>query len=772
MSGPQVTQVQPYHDQQGSPMAYLTFPHNMVSPNTSYAPLAPTAPPNHSQVMHYHYHPSATNMNWPNSMSSRILPSPPVKLEPLEPEGHAFFDSQTTHSPRDNHRYVSQTFRYNSAPMYQGRLHLRGPPNQMFANQQGRGYGNDFGTNSYMTASEVDHYNWQQQQQQYAHQYHSSRSSFSSSMLEATISTDSNATLAPVDAMKPSSPASSASCGNEPAPMADVSITLHPSTYPQIQSGNLQASAAYVSPMDVQSTRHMTPIAMKTPISTKDDEDDNDKHSGQGVMATSIHSYRVPSLLEMPAATSNLRNEPANNGVTDPSRIPPRVPAFASDIPRAAAQIASKRITALAKPGGAEHEEETYKPKTNAKPSPKRKRTAKPKSKANASAVKKRAITVTSAAVCRIPNPIPNYRINKKSRGRTVTTDPNEIDSNIVHVCPVPSCGACFKRREHVKRHIRGLHTEDKVFDLYANLATRGQENNSLKAGLGHVSANEAIYHVDFELHPISRTSATASGAGHSEHSAKHASRRSKPKKSLVRRGEMAEKMVSVEIAQDLASLRNRKGDTGSVIWRASLFLAKQILQLHHFPVPSSTPFLRTEQASTAKVLELGAGTGVLGVLLHQLFRSWTASDQYDHLKLIARNVKQNGDPENVHVEEVDWMDIHAKWIKGKQGRNEALWGFSNANGVGEDYDLVVAVDCIYNEALIPPFLSTLEYYTTKGKTIALIACELRSADVMTAFLEEWIGRGGWTIYRLSDMALGDELKYNFVAWVAWKTVE
>lgn len=522
MLGPQVTQVQPYHDQQGFPMAYLTFPHNMVSPNTSYAPLAPTAPPNHNQVMRYHYHPSATNMNWPNSMSSRILPSPPVKLEPLEPEGHAFFDSQTTHSPPDNHRYVSQTFRYNSAPMYQGRLHLRGPPNQMFANHQGRGYGNDFGTNSYMTASEVDHYNWQQQQQQYAHQYHSSRSSFSSSMLEATISTDSNATLAPVDAMKPSSPASSASCGNEPAPMADVSITLHPSTYPQIQSGNLQASAAYVSPMDVQSTRHMVGPQLSSPplcsidwssnqvppsnvdppvaalslreiqgspgtdyssdtlqeISSsehedsdsdedadfdEDDEDDNDKHSGQGVMASSIHSYRVPSLLEMPAATSNLRNEPANNGVTDPSRIPPRVPAFASDIPRAAAQIASKRITALAKPGGAEHEEETYKPKTNAKPSPKRKRTAKPKSKANASAVKKRAITVTSAAVCRIPNPIPNYRINKKSRGRTVTTDPNEIDSNIVHVCPVPSCGACFKRREHVKRHIRGLHTEDKV---------------------------------------------------------------------------------------------------------------------------------------------------------------------------------------------------------------------------------------------------------------------------------------------------------------------
>jgi hypothetical protein len=109
-------------------------------------------------------------------------------------------------------------------------------------------------------------------------------------------------------------------------------------------------------------------------------------------------------------------------------------------------------------------------------------------------------------------------------------------------------------------------HRTVQVFDLYANLATRGQENNSLKAGLGHVSANDAIYHVDFELHPISRTSSTASGAGHSGNFAKNAGGRSRPKKSLVQRGEMAEKTISVEIAQDLASLRNRKGDTGETL--------------------------------------------------------------------------------------------------------------------------------------------------------------------------------------------------------------
>jgi predicted nicotinamide N-methyase len=163
----------------------------------------------------------------------------------------------------------------------------------------------------------------------------------------------------------------------------------------------------------------------------------------------------------------------------------------------------------------------------------------------------------------------------------------------------------------------------------------------------------------------------------------------------------------------------------------SSLFLAKQILQLHHFPEPASKPFMSVEKAATLKVLELGAGTGVLGILLHQLFASWTSSDQYDNLKLIARNVKHNGEPQNLRVEEVDWMDVHQEWTKAKQAPAKS----TNANvrkGSDEEYDLIMAVDCIYNDALIPPFVSTLEHYTTKGKTIVMVVCELRSADVVS----------------------------------------
>lgn len=523
MSGTHANHLQhQHHGQQTSLLPYFNFPPNMTSPNASYSPLPPSALPNQNLGMQYYYQPPSTNMNWPNSMLSRTLPSLSVKTEPLEQEAQGSFDSQTTQSPRDKDRYISHTLRYNPATTYNGRLHLQGSTNQMAATQHTHAYGNDLGMVSYLTPSEMNHYAWQQQQQ---HEHQSSRSSWSSTMLERTLTSDSGATLAPLDAMKPSSPASSGSCRHDPPLLADVSITLTPSTYPQTQGDNLHASTTYLSPMGVLGTGNAAGIkASSPPLSSVywntnhypldninppvvalslreiqcipgtdyssdtlqeyscsehdasdsdedgDGEDDDEKDGGEAVMSTVNHGYRVSSLLDMPAATSNLRNEPANNGVTDSSKIPSVVPIFPSDFPRAAAKLASRRITELAKPGGAEYAEEDAKPKVKPNTSPKRKRTVRPRGKS--SAVKKRAITVTSAAVCHIPNPIPNYTINKKSRGRAVTTDPNEIDSNIVHVCPVPSCGACFKRREHVKRHIRGLHTEDKVSRPFKGLLT------------------------------------------------------------------------------------------------------------------------------------------------------------------------------------------------------------------------------------------------------------------------------------------------------------
>ena len=64
-----------------------------------------------------------------------------------------------------------------------------------------------------------------------------------------------------------------------------------------------------------------------------------------------------------------------------------------------------------------------------------------------------------------LPVPIPN--LTKKSRGRRVPTkdaapgDPSQKDSRL-YVCTVEGCGKCFHRGEHLKRHIRSIHTHEK----------------------------------------------------------------------------------------------------------------------------------------------------------------------------------------------------------------------------------------------------------------------------------------------------------------------
>ena len=101
-----------------------------------------------------------------------------------------------------------------------------------------------------------------------------------------------------------------------------------------------------------------------------------------------------------------------------------------------------------------------------------------------------------------LPLPVPVPHLTKKSRGRKVPSalthsgltvgEGTSSASNLTHedaasagsngegdgtrqrgyICRVPGCGKCFVRGEHLKRHVRSIHTYDKRRLYFANLAS------------------------------------------------------------------------------------------------------------------------------------------------------------------------------------------------------------------------------------------------------------------------------------------------------------
>ena len=159
----------------------------------------------------------------------------------------------------------------------------------------------------------------------------------------------------------------------------------------------------------------------------------------------------------------------------------------------------------------------------------------------------------------------------------------------------------------------------------------------------------------------------------------------------------------------------------------------------------------------------------MLSIALAPLVRRYTATDIEALIPLIRKNIALNfpgwpkisSSPEspgsNIVAEELDWQLLESTPVS----QREKIFNF-------EPVDLLLAVDCIYHPSLLSPLVTTIDYLSIPGKTTVLIISELRAEDVLREFMETWLSKPGWEIWRIPNDVLGK----HYAIWMGRKPLQ
>ncbi|KAI9839229.1 MAG: hypothetical protein M1819_003222 [Sarea resinae] len=240
-----------------------------------------------------------------------------------------------------------------------------------------------------------------------------------------------------------------------------------------------------------------------------------------------------------------------------------------------------------------------------------------------------------------------------------------------------------------------------------------------------------------------------------------------------------------------LLSSNRTQGTTGAVVWKITPLFAA-------FISDSSNIFFRSSIITPhSDVLELGTGvSGIVALTLAPKIGIYIATDQDYVLKLLRQNISENQLPSSKATES------HKKKIKAshsKRGHQHADpkssidvetgnvhvmpldWETDSASSLPTQeqmgLDALIACDCIYNEALVAPFVQTCrelcnirrqkaaednqqqQQQQQQNPTVCIVAQQLRSPDVFEAWLREF--HRWFRVWRLPDEVLMEGLREN-----------
>lgn len=248
----------------------------------------------------------------------------------------------------------------------------------------------------------------------------------------------------------------------------------------------------------------------------------------------------------------------------------------------------------------------------------------------------------------------------------------------------------------------------------------------------------------------------------------------------------------NLQINQSITCLNSSKDNnnstTGYVLWSTSPFILKWILyssdanilrnggvlnvkdgNISDNPLHITPLFSKPDKSSY--IIELGSGSsGLCPIVLSNYVNKYLATDQKGIIPLLKKNICNNLSEVYRRNAVSFTLEIDASRKTELSCQLEVLqldWEKFNIEEsdidslmtINTEHSLniyVIAMDVIYNDFLIQPFLSTLthlfKWYRDKNITIScLLGVQLRAQNVIENFLEQAIVDFGFTIYFMSS---------------------
>ncbi|PYH47603.1 S-adenosylmethionine-dependent methyltransferase [Aspergillus saccharolyticus JOP 1030-1] len=262
----------------------------------------------------------------------------------------------------------------------------------------------------------------------------------------------------------------------------------------------------------------------------------------------------------------------------------------------------------------------------------------------------------------------------------------------------------------------------------------------------------------------------------------------------------------SIHQSPTLLSSSRAGGTTGAVLWKITPLFSEWLSS------PTNPLWTQSLLSASSTIVELGCGiSGLNALTLAPRVHHYIATDQDYVYRLFRQNIETNYHPStsaksskrqqqsqqpkrkpkqqqqqpptttttsspNITFTSLDWELDVAGSLKASVGLEAAPLDGNDDDEEEEEadrgFDLLVSCDCIYNEALVAPFVRTCAdicrlrpVYAADGHdgrrrrrpTICLIAQQQRSPEVFEAWLQETLRV--FRVWRVSDEVLGPQLK-------------